>query len=176
MRSQLQSLQGKTRRPRTPEGVQVGGGQSPRLVAATATGQLQRRLVGLVSDRPRTTLLDCTDRRIPVRAFIDRWAHDVAIRVSAAPTRANDAIRTTEPSRQQEKAEAKKRATIGRAMSAPFAPRARCPPRSPSGLLRSCTARCHFCNHERARGRTFRVNDAGLEARSTTLNVVLGMC
>jgi hypothetical protein len=33
-------------------GVHAGGGQSHRLVAATANCQLQRRLVGLVSDRP----------------------------------------------------------------------------------------------------------------------------
>ena len=62
MRSQLQSLQAKPGGHEPRNGIRVGGGQSPRLVAATATGQLQRRLVGLVSDRPQATVLECTDR------------------------------------------------------------------------------------------------------------------
>ena len=50
---------------RTPKGMHAGGGQSNRLVAATAKAQRQRRLVGLVSDRPTATRLACADHCNP---------------------------------------------------------------------------------------------------------------
>lgn len=139
-------LRAETRRALNPDGVQVGGGQSSRLVAATARGQLQRRLVGLVSDRPRMTVLGCADRRITVRAFIDRVLSMSRFWFPPPYTRRcrNQRHRVQPPA----KGRGERRATIGRAISAPFARLARCSPRSPSGLLRSFRARCHFCNHE----------------------------
>src|SRR5450755_2177950 len=82
------------REPRTE--IHAGGGQSHRLVAATAKGQLQRRLVGLVSDRPEETLLICADncnivRRNSRRAtyssevYWQLWVNSEALRASPWP-------------------------------------------------------------------------------------------
>ena len=47
---------------RTPTGDQLGGGQITSASRSDGKGQLQRRLVGLVSDRPATSILPCANR------------------------------------------------------------------------------------------------------------------